>query len=69
MSLSLNQMREGARLIAARTAKQDLLTAEISVTLGQCRQAVDRACQQITGNVVGQQERLVPVKLRHTLGR
>ena len=54
MSLTLTQMREGARLIAGRTAKQDhdSLTAETTVTLGQYRQAVEWAYQQI-----GKQER------------
>ena len=54
MSLTLTQMREGARLIAGRTAKQDhnVLTAETTVTLGQYRQAVEWAYQHI-----GQQER------------
>ncbi len=62
MSLTLTLMREGARLIAGRTAKQyhDLLAAETSMTLGQYRQAVDWAYQQITGNAVVQQERLIP---------
>lgn len=42
MSLTLDQMREGARLVADHTAEQDYhtLTAEITVTLGQYRQAV-----------------------------
>ena len=42
-------MREGARLLAGKTAKQDqdTITAETAITLGQYRQAVHWACQQI----------------------
>ncbi len=49
MSLTLDQMREGARLLAGNTAKQDhhTITAETTITLGQYRQAVHWACQQI----------------------
>ena len=41
-SLTLDQMREGARLLACHTAKQEhhTLTAETTITLGQYRQAV-----------------------------
>ena len=43
MALTLDQMREGARLPASQTAKQDhhALTAETSVTLRQYKQAVE----------------------------
>ena len=56
MSLTLDQMREGARLLASQTAKQDLhtLTAETTVTLGQYKQAVQWASQQVTGRASGQ---------------
>ena len=49
MSLTLDQMREGARLLASNTAKQDhhTVTAETTITLGQYRQAVHWALQQI----------------------
>ena len=49
MSLTLDQMREGARLLAGSTAKQDhhTVTAETTTTLGQYRQAVHWAFQQI----------------------
>ena len=49
MSLTLDQVREGARLLAGNTAKQDhqTVTAETRITLGQYRQAVHWACQQI----------------------
>jgi hypothetical protein len=42
MSLTLDQMREGARLLASHTAIQDqhTLTAETTVTLGQTGSAV-----------------------------
>ena len=45
MSLTLDQMREGARLLASHTAKQECctLTAETTTTLGQYRQAVHLA--------------------------
>ena len=48
MSLTLDQMREGARLIAGRRSKQDhdVLTAETAITMGQYRQAVEWAYQQ-----------------------
>jgi hypothetical protein len=56
MSLTLDQMREGARLLASQTAKQDhhTLTAETTVTLGQYKQAVQWACQQVTSRASGQ---------------
>ena len=49
MSLTLDQMREGARLLAGSTAKQDYhtVTTETTTTLGQYRQAVHWAFQQI----------------------
>jgi len=42
MSLTLDQMREGARLVAIHTAKQEhhTLAAETASTLGQYRQAM-----------------------------
>ena len=48
MSLTLDQMREGAGLLASDTAKQDThpLTAETSVSLGHYRQAVSWVYQQ-----------------------
>ncbi len=56
MSLTLDQMREGARLIAIQTAKQEnhTLTAETTITLGQYRQTVQWACQQIRSRAPGQ---------------
>ena len=47
MSLTLNQMREGARLLASHTAEHECctLTAEATTTLGQYRQAVHLAVQ------------------------
>ena len=56
MSLTLDQMREGARLLASQTAKQDhhTLTAETTVSLGQYKQAVQQACQQVTSRATGQ---------------
>lgn len=56
MSLTLEQMREGARLLASHTAKQECctLTAETATTLGQYRQAVHLACQQIRSRAVNQ---------------
>ena len=56
MSLTLDQMREGARLLASHTAKQECctLTAETTTTLGQYRQAVHLACQQIMSRAVDQ---------------
>ncbi|DBA83106.1 TPA: hypothetical protein ACH3X2_006634 [Trebouxia sp. C0005] len=56
MSLTLDQMREGARLLASQTAKLDhhTLTAETAVTLGQYKQAVQQACQQVTSKATGQ---------------
>ena len=56
MSLSLNQMREGARLLAGNTAKQDYhtVTAETTITLGQYRQAVQWAFQQIRSTSISQ---------------
>ncbi len=49
LSLTIDQMRVGARLLAGHTAKQEhhTLTAETTVTLGQYRQAVQQACQHI----------------------
>ena len=54
MSLTLDQMREGARLLASQTAKQDThpLTAETAVPLGEYRQAVSWAYQQIKSTAV-----------------
>ena len=48
MSLTLDQMREGARLLAGHTAKQDYhtLTAETPITLGQYKQAIQWALGQ-----------------------
>ena len=56
MSLTLDQMREGARLLAGNTAKQDqdTVTAETTITLGQNRQAVHWACQQIRSTALHQ---------------
>ena len=56
MALTLDQTREGARLLASHTAKQDYhaLTAETSITLGQYRQAVQQAYQHIRSTVIGQ---------------
>jgi len=56
MALTLDQMRVGARLLASHTAKQDhhALTADTSVTLGQYRQAVQWAHQQITSKALCQ---------------
>ena len=56
MSLTLDQMREGARLLAGNTAKQDhdTVTAETTTTLGQYRQAVHWACQQIRSTALHQ---------------
>jgi len=57
MSLTLpDQMREGARLIAIQTAKQEhhTLTAETTITLGQYRQAVQWAHQHIRSRALGQ---------------
>ena len=56
LSLNLDQMREGARLLAGHTAKQEhhTLTAETTITLGQYRQAVQRACQHIRSTMIGQ---------------
>ena len=56
MSLTLDQMREGARLLAGNTAKQDqdTVTAETTITLGQYRQAVHWACQQIRSTALHQ---------------
>jgi len=50
-------MREGARLLASHTAKRDhhALTAETTVTLGQYRQAVEWAHQQITSKALCQE--------------
>ncbi|DBB10546.1 TPA: hypothetical protein ACH3X3_002080 [Trebouxia sp. C0006] len=47
MSLTLDQIREGARLIAGHTAKQEhhSLTAETTVTLGQ---STDKQCHGLT---------------------
>ena len=47
LSLTLDQMRVGARLLAGHTAKQEhhTLTAETTITLGQYRQAVQQAVQ------------------------
>ncbi len=57
MALTLDQMREGARLLASHTAKRDhhALTAETTVTLGQYRQAVEWAHQQITSKALCQE--------------
>ena len=56
LSLTLDQMREGARLLAGHTAKQEhhTLTAETNVTLGQYRHAVQWACQHIRSTPLGQ---------------
>ena len=56
MSLTLDQMREGARLLASHTAKQNhhTITAETTVTLGKYKQAVHWACQQVTSRASGQ---------------
>ena len=56
MSLSLDQMREGARLLAGKTAKQEhhTITAETTITLGQYRQAVQWAFQQIRSTALSQ---------------
>ena len=56
MSLTLDQMREGARLLASQTAKQEThtLTTETTVTLGQYKQAVQWVCQQVTSRASGQ---------------
>ena len=56
MSLTLDQMREGARLLASHTAKQNhqTITAETTVTLGKYKQAVHWACQQVTRRALGQ---------------
>jgi len=56
MSLTLDQMREGARLLAIQTAKQEhhTLTAETTITLGQYRQAVQWAYQHIRSRALGQ---------------
>ena len=56
MSLTLDQMREGARLLASKTAKQDhhTVTAETTITLGQYRQAVHWAFQQIRSTPISQ---------------
>ena len=56
MSLTLDQMREGARLLADNTAKQDqdTITAETTITLGQYRQAVHWACQHIGSTALHQ---------------
>jgi len=47
--LSLDQLREGARLLAGRTAKtdSDTLTAETTVTLGDFKAAVGWAYTQV----------------------
>ena len=60
MSLTLDQMREGARLLAGNTAKQDqdTITAETTITLGQYRQAVHWACQQIRSTAL--QDAMMP---------
>ena len=56
LSLTLDQMREGARLLVGHTAKQEhhTLTAETNVTLGQYRQAVQCACQHVRSTPLGQ---------------
>ena len=56
MSLTLDQMIEGARLIAIQTAKEEhhTLTAETTITLGQYRQAVQWAQQHIRSRALGQ---------------
>ena len=56
MSLTLDQMRVGARLLASNTAKQDhhTVTAETRITLGQYRQAVHWAFQQIRSTSISQ---------------
>ncbi|DBA79242.1 TPA: hypothetical protein ACH3X1_009056 [Trebouxia sp. C0004] len=57
MALTLDQMREGPRLLTSHTAKQDhhALTAETSIILRQYRQAVQWAHQQITSKSLCQQ--------------
>ncbi len=57
MALTLDQMRVGARLLASHTAKRDhhALTADTIVTLGQYRQAVEWAHQQITSKALCQE--------------
>lgn len=54
MSVTLDQMREGARLLASQTAKQDThpLTAETAAPLGEYKQAVSWAYQQIKSTAV-----------------
>lgn len=49
MCLSVDQMREGARLLASHTAKRDhhTLTAETTGTLGRNKAAVQLACQHV----------------------
>ena len=61
MCLTLDQMRQGARLLASHTAKQDhhTLTAETTVTLGQFKAAVHWVYQQVTSRASG--EALEPV--------
>ena len=56
MSLTLDQMREGARLLASKTAKQGhhTVTTETTITLGQYRQAVHWALQQIRSTSISQ---------------
>ena len=56
MSLTLDQMREGARLLASKTAKHGhhTVTAETTITLGQYRQAVHWAFQQIRSTSISQ---------------
>ena len=56
MSLTLDQMREGARLLANQTAKQNhhTITAKTTVTLAYYKQAVHLACQQVTSRASGQ---------------
>lgn len=56
MSLTLDQMREGARLLASNTAKQDhhTVTAETTVTLGQYRHAIQWVFLQIRSTALSQ---------------
>ena len=68
LSLTLDQMRVGARLLAGHTAKQEhhRLTTETTITLGQYRQEVQQAQQQITRKLCVNKAAPCSVKLRHT---
>ena len=54
MALALDPMREEARLLAKYTRDHHALTAETTVTLGQYRQAVEWAHQQMTSKALCQ---------------